>query len=179
MIRDTIKTCLRPNTSDQRPYSGVKARLVRRYAVATHALSLPECKSEAMRGSAVATLHNVRGQGSFLRSVDSHGLIQETAHDADRQSSKDGDDLPGRQEICLVGEVRVRGIACHGQCLFIIHRCRHGSICAASALSLWNDARRDGRNLDSGRIVRSRPGRGRRRDHGGTHSRGREARCSR
>jgi hypothetical protein len=33
--------------------------LVRRYAVATQALSFPECRSDAIRGSAVATLCSI------------------------------------------------------------------------------------------------------------------------
>jgi hypothetical protein len=49
-------TFLRPKMSDQRPKTGVNARELMRYALATHELSLPPCKLEVMLGKAVATL---------------------------------------------------------------------------------------------------------------------------
>jgi hypothetical protein len=73
VVNETRRTIFLPKMSDQRPYNGVNDKLhtpsatfsrsmhqytnlVSRYAVATHELSLPACRLEEIRGSAVAML---------------------------------------------------------------------------------------------------------------------------
>lgn len=87
----------------------MNANLVSKYAVATHELLLPPCKSEEMRGNAVATLgcNNPECETNILIQprMCLHGLIKERTCKSNGKAKENHNNLSRRQEISLVYEV--------------------------------------------------------------------------